>query len=369
MQRDTVVYIAMVSDKERSWASTLETQWREIELGAAMFLSPSKYAITGTFMRLFERRLESGETLAMPKLSANTKFIIFTKEPAAPPQSNAAAGSDARKPPRSTFGLLRSEWEKQRGHDQGWFAHGKMYSDGVPWHQPLAGDLDLLDAATPQTNTGIELDGYFVAPHTASYTFMTRGSVECGLSVGSSAEPDSLKRLAYCVPTHVARSDGSDGRSYVDSVGQVAEPVQLVRGERYAFRFNARVDTWNHAKAFLAAVRIHHKPEDNQWNKTKEEAQYHSWNEEQSFKLEPKELVPEVDEFVVENANGGYFTLVDGDRVSERIYINDTAVAATQLESVLSSFLPQLLCKSQSLPTAFVQPKLNLMNHWHAHAW
>jgi hypothetical protein len=241
-----------------------------------------------------------------------------------------------------------------------------MYSDGVPWHQPLAGDLDLLDAATPEPNTGIELDGYFVAPHTAAYTFMTRGSVECGLSVGSSAEPDSLKRLAYCRPMSTARSDGADGRSYVDSVGQVAAPVQLVRGERYAFRFNAKVSRWEQRKAFLAAVRIHQNPEDNQWNKTKEEAQYHSWNEEQSFKLEPKELVPEVDELVVENATGGYFTLVDGNRVSDRIHINDTAVAAAQLESVLSSFLPQLLCKSQCPPTAYLSDQIINPNEGHS---
>lgn len=73
-----------------------------------------------------------------------------------------------------------------------------------------------------------------------------------------------------------------------------------------SLRYNPGVSSGG--TSFRAAVRIHAPVTNNQWAKTKEEEQYHSWDEVQTVTFSPSFAKEEM-ELTITNVWGGSFTL------------------------------------------------------------
>jgi len=143
------------------------------------------------------------------------------------------------------------------------------------YHNHLAGDFALQNEA--YGSNAQTLDGYFVAPYTAYYTFMAKGNGGCSLKLGTDHTHASLVELARCKDKHTA--------DYIGKAGLMAdEPVHLEAGQRYKFQhWQGLGDAAN--SHFRAAVRIHAGAVESTapFTKTEQERQYHSWDEVQTL--------------------------------------------------------------------------------------
>ena len=182
------------------------------------------------------------------------------------------------------------------------------------WHDPMVGGFKV--PIKRYGVTSLKLSGYFVAPYSAYYSFYSFGDVEsyCSLSVGTSHNTSSStkQRMSFCGETLL-----SDRKK-----------IYLDKGHRYHFEHQHRLAGAD--DTFRAAVRIHAPALQRQWTKTKEESQYHSWEEIQTVAFTPS-FIPEVMELTVTNIWGGSFKLYNTARktTSGPIRVGEGVATAT----------------------------------------
>lgn len=242
-------------------------------------------------------------------------------------------------PHPGTFGLRLSVYGPPSNlydtvfRSQRWWGYNTLVYFGSPgpamtsaFTNDLVGDPHLMLNERPtelQPGSGAHLpwihrvEGYFVAPYTAWYTFMARGGGRygrCVLRLGTNWTTQSLRTVATCTGTStngalwandVACADpscpgGSDGPSQVFLAAQ----------QRYAVSYDYFLtDYYASPHRFPAAVRIHAPEIDPPFVKTDEETQYHSWNEVQGVLFTPN-FHPEIDELKLTGLAGGFFEFV-----------------------------------------------------------
>ena len=155
--------------------------------------------------------------------------------------------------------------------------------------------------------------------YSAFYSFYALGasSTYCSIRVGTNHNASSAQLMGRC---------GQDLHSK-------HQKIYLDKGHRYYFEHQHRRAGTN--TGLRAAVRIHAPAINKQWTKTKEEDQYHSWEEVQTVKFAPT-FRPEEMELTITNVWGGSFRLHNNrnNRNSQPISLSaGPATAAAQLQS------------------------------------
>lgn len=147
-------------------------------------------------------------------------------------------------------GLRRRIWYKSSSPCAGGGCHTKAF-DKMGWGSP---NIDVIDTDSARSyhfndgsNYGEQLDGFFVPPVSANYSFYVNSDDYGGIFISPDEDPDNAVAVAHAL---VYQSFWFQEYETV-----ISQPVYMEKGKRYAFRMQHQESTGN--DHFEVAMRIH----------------------------------------------------------------------------------------------------------------